>query len=330
MNSPKLQLDRDRIPLLILPLVLLGLWFVVIYLFAPAGGKEEKRIVIKPGTSTGAIAQELKREGIINSSLGFRIAARSEGVSGRLKAGTYLLSGNLSTWQVARRLAQGSVEDLAITIPEGYNTKQIASLVEANGLGTKSRFLELVGSPTEELRALVSKLPAGRGLEGFLFPDTYRLGPGDNEEVLIKMMLKRFAQVAPKVIEGSTLSFYDTIILGSIIEKEAKLQRERPLISAVFHNRLKKGMRLQSCATVAYVLEKNQAKLSYEDLKVNSPYNTYLKGGLPPAPIANPGLASLKAAARPAAVDYLYFFALGDGSHHFSRNYQEHMDWQKR
>jgi UPF0755 protein len=330
VNLPKLKLDRERIPLVILLLTLMCLWVVVVYLFAPKGGTEEKRIVIKPGTSTKIIAKELKREGIINSPLGFQIAVRSEGVGERLKAGSYLLSGNLSVWQIARRLAQGSVDDLAITIPEGYNTRQIASLVEENGLGTKRRFLELVRSPTEQLRALVPELPKGKSLEGFLFPDTYRMGPGDDEEVLIKMMLKRFWQVAPGVLKGSPLSFYDTVILGSIIEKEARLQRERPLISAVFHNRLRKGMRLQSCATVAYILAKNQAKLSYEDLKVDSPYNTYLVSGLPPEPISNPGLASLKAAAHPAAVDYLYFFALGDGSHHFSRTYQEHLDLQKR
>ena len=329
MSSPKLQLDVERTKLLIVPLALFGLWFVVVYLFAPVGGKEEKRIVISPGTSTRAIAQELKRAGVISSPLGFRIAARVEGISGKLKAGSYLISRNSSTWQIARRLAQGNTDELAITIPEGYNTRQIAALVEENGVGTKGRFLELVRSPSEELRALVPELPEGKSLEGFLFPDTYRLGPGDGEEVLIKMMLKRFTQVAPKTVEGSALGLYETVILGSIIEKEAKLQRERPLISAVFHNRLQKGMRLQSCATVAYVLEKNQAKLSYEDLKVESPYNTYLKGGLPPAPIANPGLASLRAAARPAAVDYLYFFALGDGSHHFSRNYQEHIQLQR-
>ena len=328
MSLPKLRLKRTRILQLVFPLIILLLWSFSLYLFAPTGGTETKHIVIKPGSSTAKIAQELKREGIINSPLGFRLLSRLNGVSGRLKAGNYLLAGNLNLGQVLRRLTEGSVDVVSITIPEGYNTKQIASLVERKGIGTAERFLELVAEPSEELRALV-KLPEGKSLEGFLFPDTYRIGPGDSEAVLIQLMLKRFAQVAPAALLGSPLSYYETVILGSIIEKEAKLQKERPLISAVFHNRLKKGMRLQSCATVAYVLDKKQAKLSYEDLGVESAYNTYLEAGLPPEPISNPGLASLKAAAEPADAPYLYFFAQGDGSHHFSRTYQEHLDAQR-
>ncbi len=329
MSLPRLKLDRDRVLQLTIPVVLLALWSLFIYLFAPSGGKDAKQIVIKPGFSTAQIARLLHEEGVISSPLGFRLLVRLEGVGGKLKAGNYLLSGELSPRQIVRKLAEGQVDTISITIPEGYNTKQIASLVEKNGIGTAKSFLDKVASPSEEMRALVN-LPRGRSLEGFLFPDTYSIGPGDGEDVLIQLMLKRFAQVVPPALVGSPLSYYDTVILASIIEKEAKLQKERPLISAVFHNRLKKGMRLQSCATVAYVLDKNQAKLSYEDLRVESEYNTYLNAGLPPEPICNPGLASIKAAAKPADVEYLYFFAQGDGTHHFSRTYQEHLDAQKR
>lgn len=329
MNLPKIQLEREMLARLLVPVAILILWFIVIALFGPGGKKNEIRVVIKPGTSTGQIALQLQEAGVINSAFGFRIAARMEGVSGKLQAGSYLLSGKSSPWQIARRLAQGSTDDLTITIPEGFNLKQIAALVEETGIGSKKRFLELVTKPSEKLRALIPDLPKGANLEGLLFPDTYKLGPADNEEVLIELMLKRFSKIKEKIPENEDLDFYELVILGSIIEKEAKLPKERPLVSAVFHNRLKQGMRLQSCATVAYVLEKNQAKLSYEDLKVDSLFNTYLRSGLPPAPICNPGLASLSAAARPAKVDYLYFFAVGDGSHHFSRSYQEHLNLQK-
>jgi UPF0755 protein len=328
VNPPKLQINSEKARQLILLLILLVAWTGVIYLFAPTGDSE-KRIVIKPGASTAQIARQLHREGIISSQVGFQIIAKLEGVSGKLKAGNYLISGRLTPWQVARRLARGSVDIVTITIPEGFTAQQIASLAEKNGICTKGEFLKLARSPNKELRELAAGLPAGKSLEGFLFPDTYRLDPGADGEELIALMLKRFSQVAPAALSESSLSFYETVILGSIIEKEAKLQKERPLISAVFHNRLQKGMRLQSCATVAYALNKSHTKLSYKDLELDSPYNTYRKAGLPPEPISNPGLASLRAAARPAKVDYLYFFALGDGSHHFSRTYKEHLELQK-
>jgi UPF0755 protein len=169
-------------------------------------------------------------------------------------------------------------------------------------------------------------------LEGYLFPDTYRFAIGQKEEEIIKIMVNRCLEVASPLYEGydGSLSFHEVITLASIVEKEAIYDRERPVIAGVFLNRLRIGMRLQADPTVRYVVNEPRSRVLYRDLEVESPYNTYRYPGLPPGPIASPGVASIRAVIEPADVDYMYFVARGDGTHYFSRTFAEHVAARRR
>jgi len=208
---------------------------------------------------------------------------------------------------------------MKLTIPEGFTARQIGQLIEEKGLGRRKRFLKIVEQ---------------RGVEGYLFPETYFVEYDISEEEIIDTMVDQFNKLFTKEMEeqGKKFNFTkrDTVILASIIEKEAARDEERPLISGVFHNRLRKRWYLESCATVQYALGEHKEKLTYEDLKVDSPYNTYDHFGLPPGPICNPGLGSIKAALYPAETDLMFFVAEGEGTHGFSKYYGKHLEVQKQ
>ena len=292
---------------------------------SPAGTSGEERFIefrVENGESTSKVAERLYEEGIIKSRFLFKIIAKTKGVDKKIKAGLYHLSANMSTMEVLGILANGAIYTVDITIPEGFTMEMIAKRLSEKGLVDEKRFLELCHSPE-----LFDGIPEeAKTLEGYLFPDTYRFSPDATEEEIIKTMIGKFKSVYEDVSKGynGKLNENQIITLASIIEKEAYLDREKPVISAVFQNRLKKGMRLESCATVLYVVRRPNGPVYYADLKVDSPYNTYKYSGLPPGPISCPGARSIESALYPENNDYLYFVSLGDGTHHFSKTFAEH------
>lgn len=293
--------------------VLCGLGIFLLLLFRYRGG-QTKIVTVQPGMATVQIARLLNREGVIMDENYFLLLVRLKRATDRIKAGTYEFNSRWSTHKVLNKLINGDTLTIKLTIPEGYRARQIAELIEEKELGNKDRFLSVVQE---------------KNLEGFLFPDTYFVGPDMHEEEIIEMMVNQFNKVftdqMKEEIKKYKLTVRDVVILASIIEKEAKVEQEKWLISGVFYNRLRKRIHLEADPTVRYALKKFSGRLSYKDLEIDSPYNTYTHYGLPPGPICNPGRSSLMAAVYPARADFLYFVARGDGTHIFSKTYKEHL-----
>jgi len=298
------------------------------------------RVTIPDGTSAQTIAQKLEEAGIIRSSLALRLLIQWQTLQGEralLQAGTYELPTNLSLREVVEHLqsAQSQIKVIPLTIPEGWNLRQIAQHCQDQGLFSAEAFLSLADRPPQGLRPwLTSDIP---NLEGFLFPDTYEVIAGvTTPETLINQMLDRFEQVALPVYYSHhhqvpppsiQVSLRDWVALASIVEKEVVLESERRLVAGVFWHRLRQNMRLESDPTVEYGLQIRQTKeqsLTLDQVRTPHPYNTYLNHGIPPGPISAPGLASLKAVLRPEPTEYLFFVARYDGSHIFSRTFAEH------
>jgi UPF0755 protein len=226
------------------------------------------------------------------------------------------------------------IDTVKFTIPEGYNLNQIAE--KLNSLGVVSPESIQAALKVESYKYdFIGQIPdREKKLEGYLFPDTYEIYKDTSAEAIIDKLLGRFNTVFTEEYRNRAkelnMTIDQVITLASIIEREAKLDTERKTISAVFHNRLKKNMMLQSCATVQYLFKEQKEILTYKDLEIESPYNTYKHTGLPPGPIASPGLKSIEAALYPENVDYLYFVANDDGSHVFTKTYSEHLEAQNK
>lgn len=295
----------------------------------------EIRVVIPEASSSGKIADILHENGLIKNQFVFKYQIKAKGVGSKLKAGEYSLSTDMDLETIIDKLTTGtkSYNTVRFTIPEGYEMRQMADKLSNEGIVDKDRFLELVSKKVnfEDKYTFLKELDDEQGLEGFLFPSTYEIYVGSSEEEVIEKMLSQFAKVYKEYVEPKLNDFNFTlneaITLASIVEREGKLDSERPIMSGVFHNRLEKNMMLQSCATVQFILGERKAILTNEETRIPSPYNTYINTGLPPAPIASPGEASLIAAVNPAEVDYLFFVLTGeDGSHTFTKTYQEHLN----
>jgi len=256
------------------------------------------------------------------------VAARITGDQSELKAGDYEVPGGLNVFQTLSLLVGGKALVHPFLVREGLSAKQLAALIEKEGLGKADAFLQATRDP-EILKELADRQLPGDSAEGYLFPDTYNLPKGMDEKALVKLMVARFNQKVPPALlaEGAAIRLnpQQVMTMASIIEKEAKEEDERPIISAVFRNRMKLKKRLESCATVRYALDKWTGPLYNKDLLKPSPYNTYQNFGLTPGPICSPGLASIKAAMHPVQTDALYFVVAGDGSHIFSKTYEEHL-----
>ena len=297
---------------------------------APAGaGPEAVFFAVEKGWSARTVIARLKEAGLVRDALALRLACRIYFPSERFKAGEYLLSPPLGTKEALLRMFSGRVYLEPVTVPEGLTGREISELLrpgDADGAAAFGRaFLDT---------ALIADLdPRARDLEGYLFPNTYNLPRQAPEADLVGSMVAEFHQVFDegrrRRAAGLGMSVRDVVILASLIEEETALPSERPLVSAVFHNRLKIGMKLDCDPTIAYALKRAgryTGRLLFRDLKFESPYNTYLHAGLPPGPISNPGVSSIDAALNPAPEKYLYFVARGDGSHRFSRTLGEHSD----
>lgn len=293
----------------------------------PTGPQAEEQaqiVYIPPGTGVQEIAQALERAGVIRSRWPFLALAYLQGSLRRLHAGEYEFRASMSLGEVLRLLESGKVITHQVTIPEGFTADEIGRLLSLEGLADEARFVAVVGDP-----AFATGLGLeAESLEGYLFPDTYRLAKGMTEEEIARIMVGRFRQVVGPEIQAPARKMgwdlHDVVILASLIEKEAKTEAERRLVSSVFHNRLRRGMPLQSDPTAVYGRPRPNRRITRADLQVQSPYNTYLRQGLPHGPIANPGLAAIQAALNPTRANYLYFVSKNDGTHFFSRTLEEH------
>lgn len=299
------------------------LWYLVCLFIPPGHGSVVAEISYPPGSGIRKLANELKAGGVIRSSWHFVLMTRLRGNAHRLKAGEYRFSDNMTPGMIMSKIVSGDVDYRKFTLPEGYSMYQAAELLEQKGYFSKDTFLEKCRD-----REILSHLGLKENsVEGYLFPATYNLLRGGSEEDLLKQMVEHFnkSYAAIQSAEGVLrLSRHEIVTLASIIEKEAVTAEERPIISSVFYNRLRIGMPLQSDPTAVYGIRAFTGKVSKADIERVSPYNTYLNKGLPPGPIGNPGREALQAAMNPTDTDYLYFVARQDGTHHFSRNLEEH------
>lgn len=330
-----MRVTRSRrwlLPGILAVLMLSGLVFgrMVYELAQPvsAGSVDAVTITVKPGMSTQEIGEVLRKNGLIKNVALFRLVARIEGMENSLQAAEYSFSPNMSVRRIVGMLARGEVAYRQFTVPEGFTIDQIAVLLGEKNLADPAKFKAAAKTmiPFEYMQpASAVSYP----VEGFAFPDTYRVARGVTEEQLLKMMLYQFNdRFTPQMRERAGqlgLSMREVITLASLVEREAKVESERPIIAAVFLNRLRLEMPLQSCATIQYILGYPKPELSIEDTFLPSPYNTYQNMGLPPGPIANPGIASIQAVLNPAVTDYLYFVADKNGNHQFSTTYDQHL-----
>ena len=291
------------------------------------GSKETVTVTIPTGTGTSGIAGILEENSIIDNTGVFKLLSKSKGYDGKFKAGQYSLSAGMSMEEIMKLLVAGKAETVRFTIPEGYDIKRTTEKLAGEGLINADVFAKEIESGQFDYRFLADAPAGPNRLEGFLFPETYEIFANADEHDVIDKMLYQFDKVFTDEYyaraEELGMSVRDVITLASIIEREARVPEDRPIIASVFYNRIKIDMPLQSCATVQYILGEQKAVLSIKDTKIESPYNTYLHAGLPPGPIASPGADSIKAALYPAETDYLYFLAKGDGSHAFSSTYDQ-------
>lgn len=301
-----------------------------VYRYAMGGSGPTRPVVVEipEGATASSTGEILQDAGVVRSALAFRIAAGFRGVGEDLQAGVYELRTNMEVDEVLSALEQGPVVDtVMVTIPEGLEVPEVADAL-ADGLGIDGREFERIAAGGD--RTLPPYLPKeAETLEGFLFPKTYEFDPEVDAEQVIDRLLAQFEQEASTLDWGAArelgLTPYEVVIVASMIEREARVEEDRANISAVIHNRLDEGMPLQIDATVQYALPEGNRPLTFEDYEYESPYNTYLHAGLPPTPIASPGLASLAAALEPADVDYLYFVVTDPdtGKHEFAETYDE-------
>lgn len=306
-------------------------FYIFTGLLEPVGGKDavvEKQLIVPQGATTQQIGNMLFEQGLIQNTLIFRLYVMQSKLDGKLKAGEYNFDTGLSTPVIIERLVKGENAYYSFTIPEGYTIRQIADKLEQNEFIDRGKFMDMVTRGKFDYDFLQG-LPEGPArLEGYLFPSTYNVTKKTTEEQIINMMLARFAEeITPEFREKAAqqgLNVHQAVTLASIVEREANKDDERPKVAAVFLNRIKKGWRLESCATIQYILGEPKARLLNKDLQIESPHNTYKYAGLPPGPIASPGRPSLQAVITPANVDYMFFVVSEDGKHVFSRTLAEH------
>jgi UPF0755 protein len=302
-----------------------GAWHWVGGRLAPVATEAEPVIFeVEPGQTLKAIATRLEKRGLVRDALVFEWYGRYHELDGRLRAGEYWVSAAETPAQIFATFTSGRVATYELAIPEGFTAAMIAERVEAAGLGSAEAFLAFARDPASAKALGVE----GDTLEGYLFPETYRLpkglDPRQTATVLVNQFLAVWKELEPRAAEKK-LSMRGLVTLASIIEKETGVGEERPLIAAVFLNRLKRGMRLETDPTVIYGIPDFDGNLRRRDLENgDNPYNTYKIPGLPPGPIASPGRGALEAVLAPADVEYLFFVSKNDGTHVFSESFAEH------
>lgn len=285
-------------------------------------------MVVKPGTTASEISDRLMQLGVIDSRLRFWWLMKLQGDAGKFKTGTYAFTPHMDEQAVLDKLVAGDTTVVKFTIPEGFGIKEIAKRLADEGLVDEQEFLAEAKdfAPYDYMK----KRPNVRyAAEGYLFPDTYVIHSDVSAEGIMKMMAEDFdTRLTPALRQQAAakgLSIHDLVTLASLVEKEARYDEDRPIIAQVFFKRLQMGMPLQSDTTLQYLMAGPKEDVSIEDTKIDSPYNTYQHEGLPPGPIASPGMKSILAVLNPANTDYLYFVADRQGHNHYSQTYDEHL-----
>lgn len=305
--------------------VALGLALLLARPPSDPGEEPPTTVVVEPGTPLRPLAHRLEAAGVVRSASLFELWARLAGDAGRIQAGTYELPRDLWLPEVLGLLREGRTVLVSVTVPEGLRLEETAGAV-ARGLGVDSAAFAAAASDPVLAESLGVPAPT---LEGYLFPETYRVDPGTDARSMARIMVEHFDATFDRSwrarADALGRSVHEIVTLASIVEGEARVAEERTVIAGVFWNRLERGMRLEADPTVQYALGGHRERVLYRDLEVESPYNTYLVAGLPPGPIASPGRAALEATLWPDSVPYLYFFATGEGGRHtFSETFAEH------
>ena len=305
---------------------------------SPAGSNPQPiRFAVRPGQSGSEIGANLERVGLVDSAFRFQLIGRLHGGINELRAGEYSLRATMRPSEIIEAMRGGHGTGW-VTFPEGWRIAEMADALDARGICTRADFITAATAPYSD--DFLANRPAGASLEGYLFPDTYQILPGATADQIVRTMLTTFGERFTPTLRAQSqrvgLSPHQVVALASIVEREAVVGDERPLIAAVYLKRMQTGMKLQADPTVQYALAGIsppyraqgywKAPLSSADVTLQSPYNTYTVGGLPPGPIANPGLAAMRAVLEAPETEYLYFVARPDGRHAFARTYKEHED----
>lgn len=323
------RLNRTRAAAAVTGLLLaLGLaaWIGWEFLLSASGSGAPRQVSLPEGGSVGTFAVRLERAGVIRSALAFRLLVKLQQAETRLKPGTYAFRGSEGARRILERTLRGDVLTFSVTIPEGKTLDQVADLIARQGFCSEQAFrAAATRSPADfDIPAPTSR----KSLEGYLMPDTYRFPRPTRPERIVRTLVenwrRRIFKPNRKLFEQGDLALDQVMIAASLIEREARVDRDRPLIASVIRNRLERGMRLQIDATVLYALGHHKARVLFRDLEVDHPYNTYRNAGLPPGPICSPGAAAVEAMLKPAHTAFLYYVARPDGSHIFSRSGDEH------
>lgn len=301
-----------------------GVLYYYVFYSSPTDGSYPVEIRVDQGDSLATVVRKLRDQRLIANGFLFSLWARLNGLEKRIHQGLYRFEGRVPPREILDLLVTGRGIFQTITIPEGLTIKEIAELLDKMQIASKDKFIEEAASP-----ALLANLGLSeKGLEGYLFPSTYHFTPATPERDIIWAMADQFRKISMPLLnqrdDASSLTSHEILTLASIIEKETGIDSERPLVSAVFHNRLKRLMPLQSDPTVIYGIREFNGNLTRKNLQDPSPYNTYRITALPPGPICNPGLSSIRAALQPAQVPYLYFVSKNDGTHLFSDTIEAH------
>ncbi|AZO95703.1 endolytic transglycosylase MltG [Halocella sp. SP3-1] len=315
--------------------ILITVVFQISYLMGPVDRNAERFVSlrVKPGTTSRELGEILENLGLIRSKSFYNVVMALTGYDSKLKAGLYDIKPSYNMMEIISLLVEGRIATYKVTIPEGFSVEEIAERLAEVTLYNKETFLQKANLVFNKPYLQESTSNIRYVLEGFLYPDTYVIPREYKPEQIFKLMLEEFERRWWDKLQDSSLaskySPYEIMIIASLIEEEAKIKEEKPLVSAVIYNRLKKRMPLQIDASIQYSLPARKERVLYSDLQVVSRYNTYRHYGLPPGPICSPGDDSIEAALKPAEKDYLFYFALEDGSHKFSRTYHKHIKLQQ-
>lgn len=298
------------------------------------------RLTIDRGTSSAAIAQTLEDQGLIRNHIVFKYYLRFQDQGGRFQAGTYDFQKGLTHDEIIAKLNNGETvqaEMIRFTIPEGFTVRQIIKKLSEEGLVEEEVFLQLVQDEIFSF-GFIDEIPEDENLlfrlEGYLFPETYEMTKGSSEKDIIHRMLReldRKLATLPKdwkmVMKEKELSFHQLLTIASIIEREVVVVEEQPVVAGIIYNRLDRGMNLQVDATIQYLFDEQKHIVTYDDLEIDSPYNTYEYPGLPPGPVSNPSQSAIHAALYPEQTEYFFYVTKKDGTreHYFSKNYNEHL-----
>ncbi len=328
-EKPFRQQLRSKLILLLSVTVVAGIVFLLFmynYGNTPASSSSAEQVVeIKPGMTLRQVAHFFADKELLDEPSAFVLYTYLQGKQNRIQVGEYRFSPSVPPWKILDSLTNGKAILYTVTIPEGYRITEIAELLEQKGLINKAEFIAETRNP-ELLNDL--KISSGGTLEGYLYPETYKFSKAEGAKKIVQTLVSTFKQRVQKPelmaqTKAGKLTFHEIVTLASLIEKETGLGTERKLISSVFHNRLVKKMRLQTDPTVIYAMENFDGNIRKKDLSIDSPYNTYKYFGLPPGPIASPGLDSIRAALEPEQSEFLNFVSRKNGSHQFSTNYKD-------